>query len=485
MRVLAIASEMQPWVKTGGLADVVGALPAALAVHRVAVTTLIPGYPALRPFMSQGRHLHHFDDLVGVEADLIAAEIGGRHLLLLDAPELYDREGGPYTARDGRDWPDNWRRFAALGRAGADIAGGLTPAEGPDLLHVHDWQPGLAPAYLRHGPRPDLPSVLTLHNLAFQGRFDAGIFAELGLPDSAFQLEGVEYFGGVGFLKAGMHYCQMITTVSPSYAQEILRPQQGMGLDGLLKRKPLRGIINGIDHSLWDPTSDAQITAHYSSSRLGPRKINKQAVAKVFHLGRGAGPIFSVISRLTAQKGIDVLVEAIPALIAAGGRLAVLGAGDLSLEQALLRLAAQYPQRIGVKIGYDEGMAHLLQAGADAILIPSRFEPCGLTQIYGLRYGCLPIVARTGGLNDTVIDANEAALTAGVATGFQFWPPESPELLHAISRALTLYADKRAWVAMQRRAMRVDFSWDRSARLYARLFADLVGGSPAARVQPS
>ncbi|MGN7159549.1 glycogen synthase GlgA [Sphingomonas sp. SAFR-052] len=468
MRVLSVASEAYPLVKTGGLADVVGALPAALAPHGVETTTLLPGYPSVLRQVGKAKPVQRWDDLLGSPARLIAGRIDGHPLLVLDAPDLFMRDGGPYADATGRDWSDNWRRFAALGRAAADIAPRF------DLLHAHDWQGAMAPAYLRYDGAT-VPSVLTIHNIAFQGRYDAGIFAELALPESAFALDGVEYYGGVGLLKAGLASADAITTVSPSYAEEIRRSEFGMGLEGLIEARSDRvsGIVNGIDPAIWSPEQDAALPARYSARNLSRRRTNKRAIETAFDLDHGDGPIFIVVSRLTWQKGMDVLADGLDMLVALGGRLALLGSGDAALEGAFMAARSRHPGRIGVRIGYDEALSHLLQGGGDAILIPSRFEPCGLTQLYGLAYGCVPVVARTGGLADTVIDANEAAVAAGVATGVQFAAVTQDGLLHALRRTMALYARPDLWTGMQKQGMRADFSWKRSGARYADLYRSL------------
>ncbi|MBE7218947.1 MAG: glycogen synthase GlgA [Caulobacteraceae bacterium] len=483
IRVLSVASECAPLVKTGGLADVVGALPAALAPHGVEVTTLLPGYPAVLKALGRGKVVHAYDDLLGVKARVVAGAAAGLVLLVLDAPELFARDGGPYGDAAGRDWPDNARRFAALARAAADVAGGLGARPAFDLVHAHDWQAGLAPAYLRfapHGAAP--PSVMTVHNIAFQGRFPAETFPSLALPAAAWDVQGVEYFGGVGFLKAGLQAADAITTVSPTYAEEIRSPEFGMGLQGLIaaRRDVVHGIVNGVDVEVWNPAADPHLPAPYAERTLGKRAANKAAVESAFGLEAAAGPLFCVVSRLTWQKGMDVLAQALDGLVAAGGRLALLGAGDHALEAAFLAAAARHPGRVGVRIGYDEALSHLLQGGADAILIPSRFEPCGLTQLYGLRYGCVPVVARTGGLEDTVIDANAAALASGAATGFQFDGVTLEALDRVLGRVLRLWARPEAWRAVQRAGMRTDVSWARSGRRYADLYADILKSRAAA-----
>ncbi len=468
MRVLSVASEAYPLVKTGGLADVVGALPGALAPHGIATTTLLPGYPAV--LKAAGRNVvRAWDDLLGEPARLLAGGIDGHPLLVLDAPALFARDGGPYADATGRDWDDNWRRFAALSRAAADIAPDY------DLLHAHDWQAALAPAYLRYDGAT-VPSVVTIHNIAFQGRFDADVFAALRLPAAAYAIDGIEYYGGIGLLKAGLASASAITTVSPSYAAEIRRPSFGMGLEGLIaaRQGAVHGIVNGIDPAIWSPEADAALPATYGARTLGRRRTNKRAIETAFALDRDDGPVFVVVSRLTWQKGMDVLADALDALVAMGGRLALLGSGDAALEAAFLAGQARHPGRIGVRIGYDETLSHLLQGGGDAILIPSRFEPCGLTQLYGLAYGCVPVVARTGGLADTVIHANEAALAAGVATGIQFDAVTPDDVLAALQRAIALYRVPGAWGGMQRQGMRADFSWNRSGARYAELYRSLI-----------
>ena len=471
MKVLSVASEAYPLVKTGGLADVVGALPAALAPHGIETTTLLPGYPAVLP-AAKGKAIHRWSDLLGTPARLLTGEIAGQSLLVLDAPSLFAREGGLY----GHD--DDWRRFAALARAAADLAAGKVRGRRFDLVHAHDWQAALAPAYLRYAAAP-ARSIVTIHNIAFQGAFGAEIFPDLGLPDEAFALDGVEYYGGVGFLKAGLAAADAITTVSPTYAAEIRDPRFGMGLEGLIAARAGRvtGIVNGIDPAVWNPERDATLAARYTCRTIARRAANKRAVETAFALDPGDGPLFTVISRLTWQKGMDVLAECLDHLVGAGGRLALLGSGDAMLETAFREGALRHPGRIGVRIGYDEALSHLLQGGADAILVPSRFEPCGLTQLYGLAYGCVPVVTRTGGLADTVIDANEAAIATGVATGFQHGDVGYHALAHAIDRAAQAYADPDLWRMLQTNGMRADFSWDASGRRYADLYAHVMTAS--------
>ncbi|MEO5322114.1 glycogen synthase GlgA [Mesorhizobium sp. CC13] len=476
MQVLSVTPEIFPLIKTGGLADVTGALPPALAGLGVEMRSLVPGYPAVMAALKKKKAVHQYTALQGGKATVHAAQVAGLDLLVLDAPHLFDRPGGPYGDATGADWQDNWKRFAALGRVGADISTGVVAGYKPDVVHAHDWQSAMTLAYMRYGEAANVPSVMTVHNLAFQGQFGANVFSGLGLPPQAMALDGVEYYGGVGFLKAGLQAAWAITTVSPTYAQEIRSPAFGMGLDGLinLRSADLLGIVNGIDDDIWNPETDPHLAATYSAKSLKGRKANKRAIEERMQLDREEGPIYCVVSRLTWQKGIDILAAIVDAVVASGARLAILGSGDAGLEGALLAAAARHRGRVGVVIGYDEALSHLLQGGADGILIPSRFEPCGLTQLYGLRYGCVPLVARTGGLADTVIDANEAAVAAGVATGFQFAPENAGAFHHAILRANALHADPSTWAAIQKQGMKADVSWDRSARKYAALYGKLL-----------
>jgi starch synthase len=480
-QVLSVASEVFPLVKTGGLADVAGALPAALAPNDVAMKTLMPGYPAVMKALN-GETLHSWPDLMGGPAKLIGGTsgpgAGGLDLLALDAPHLYDRPGNPYLDITGKDWPDNALRFGALSYVAAEVGRGLIDSYVPDLVHAHDWQAGLVPAYLRFGAegarRP--PTIITIHNLAFQGAFPANLLETLKLPSRAFTIEGVEYYGQIGFLKAGLVLADHITTVSPTYAIEIQGGEMGMGLDGLLRHRStaLSGILNGIDTTVWDPAADASLPAPYSTRKLEARKANAAAIREKFGLVPSDGMLVILIGRLTWQKGIDLVLRVIPRLVAEGGQLALLGSGDAGLQAELVASATRHKGQVGVVLGYDEALSHVMQGGADAILIPSRFEPCGLTQLYGLRYGTVPIVARTGGLSDTIIDANDAALAAGVATGFQFAPVTAESLTATLSRAVRCYRQPAIWRAMQKRGMAADVSWQRPAAQYAALYRALV-----------
>ena len=477
MKILSAASEIFPLVKTGGLADVTGALPSALGAQGVEMLSIVPGYPAVMAALEGAALLHGYNDLFGGKARLLKGKAKGLNLIAIDAPHLYDRPGNPYLGPDGKDWPDNAQRFAALARAAADVAMGKAGGKGADILHCHDWQAALAPVYLKFADAPAaVKTVMTVHNIAFQGQFPASVFGTLGLSAQAFAIDGVEYYGSVSFLKGGLATADRITTVSPSYAQEICTPDYGMGLDGLLRarRGVLAGIVNGIDDAIWNPADDRLIAQTYTAKTLSKRTANKRAVEQRFGLEQDDGLLHGVVSRLTWQKGLDIFAQSLDHLVATGARLALVGTGEADIEQAIVSAAERHKGRIGVFIGYDEGLSHLVQAGCDTILVPSRFEPCGLTQLYGLRYGCIPIVARTGGLSDTVIDANDAALAAGVATGFQFSPVDQPTLEHALARATDCFADQALWQGMQKRGMASDVSWGRSAQVYAHLYRNLL-----------
>ncbi len=472
MQILSVASEVFPLVKTGGLGDVTGALPKYLRRFGIQMKTLVPGYPALLRAVKAMEPVVQFDELFGGPATLLQARAADLDLLILHAPALYERGGGPYIDDQGNDHPDNWKRFAALSAVAAEIASGLMPQWCPDIVHTHDWQSALASVYMRYSRARHVPSVLTVHNLAFQGQFSAGILPALGLPPESHGIDCLEYHGDISFLKGGLQTANAITTVSPTYAREILTAEFGMGLEGVLNARvrDLVGIVNGIDTSIWDPASDAALVERYDYLDITPRLANRARLQTEFGLDSDDCPIFAVVSRLTWQKGMDILAAVVDGIVATGARLAILGSGDAGLEGSLLAAAARHRGRVGVVVGYDEGLSHMMQGGCDAIVIPSRFEPCGLTQLYGLRYGCVPIVARTGGLADTVIDANEAAMSAGVATGFQFAPNNGGALLHAIRRLVDAHADAGLWASIQRQGMKADVSWDRSAEKYVELY---------------
>lgn len=489
LKVLAVTSEMFPLVKTGGLADVAGALPSALVPLGVQVCTLVPGYPSVMAAVRDASVLCDWPQWFGGPARLLNARCGASALMVLDAPHLYDRPGNPYLDESGSDWSDNAERFAALAMAAARIAWGEVAAFVPDVIHAHDWQAALVTVYLRFlGEGKRRPAtVLTVHNLAFQGQFDARVFARLGLPAAAFSTDALEYFGDINYLKAGILLADAVTTVSPTYAREIRTSRDGMGMDAMLRwraeevRGAVSGIVNGIDTSVWDPASDPWLEQTYDVASLDARAVNKRAVERRFGLSHDDAPLVCMITRLTAQKGIDLVIEAMDAIVASGARLVVLGSGDTAHQDALRACAKRWPEAVAVVLGYDEALSHLMQGGCDAILIPSRFEPCGLTQLYGLRYGCVPVVSRVGGLADTVIDANDAAQKAGVATGIQFDAATADGVREGIQRAAGLFNQAEAWRRMQTNGMRADVGWTSSALEYAALYERLVRRSADSR----
>lgn len=477
IRVLSVGSEIFPLVKTGGLSDVIGALPSALAAFGVETITVVPGYPVVTSALTTAAPVHEFADLFGGPARVIRGNAAGLDLMVVDAPHLFARVGNPYLGPDGREWPDNGIRFAGLGAAAAAVGAGIVPGLTFDIVHAHDWQAAMAVVYLHfhNGPRPG--TVMTVHNLAFQGRYRASLFSRLGLPDAAFSLDGLEYHGDVNFLKGGLSYADRLTTVSPTYAREITGIENGMGLDGLLRHRTgsLSGIMNGIDDTVWNPETDSLISARFARGRTAERSINKTALQK--RMGLDPNPdalLIGVVSRLTSQKGLDMLLDLLDGMVAEGMQLALLGSGDPDLERAFVAAAEWHLGDVGCVLAYDEGLAHLIQAGCDALLAPSRFEPCGLTQLYALRYGAIPVVSRVGGLADSVIDANEAALAAGVATGIQFWPTTPEALEVALHRLLALWRDRPAWEQMQRNGMASDVSWRGPAKRYVALYQSIL-----------
>lgn len=469
MKVLSVTSECVPLVKTGGLADVAGALPGALKAEGIAVRTLIPGYRTVMEKIGKSKAVFEIANCFGGPATVLSTKHAGLDLLVLEAPHLFDREHGIYLNGTGQDWPDNIERFAALSRVAADIASGAIRDWRPDIVHCHDWQAGLTPYYINLDDTK-VRSVMTVHNIAFQGIAPAQKRGELGIASKDFTPNGVEYFGNISTLKAGLVYADKITTVSPTYAQELMTPEFGMGMDGILRQRQgdLAGILNGIDESVWSPDADKYIST-YKTPR--GKAANKKALRAEFDLPESDGPLCIVISRLTEQKGLDLLLEALPTLLSRGGQLALLGSGDPALENAYKSLN---DPNVAVRIRYDEPLSHRMIAGADAILVPSRFEPCGLTQLYGLRYGTLPVVALTGGLADTVIPSTPAALAVGVSTGIQFHPVSSHALGNALSRLCDLFDKPKLWAKLQRNAMKQPVGWDMSAEVYTALYNDLL-----------
>jgi starch synthase len=468
IQVLAVASEIYPLVKTGGLADVVGALPLALRRNNVATTTLVPGYPAVMEAIQAAEPQLAINDLFGGGARVLRSQVANLDLLVLDAPHLFDRPGNPYTGPNGTDWPDNAFRFGALAWIAMQVGLGEIAGYRPDIIHAHDWQAALAMAYLAYQDQRRPATVLTVHNLAYQGQFPADLLLPLRLPPHAFSIDGVESYGNVGFLKAGLQFADRITAVSPTYAREIQTSENGCGLDGLLRARSavLTGIRNGIDIDVWNPETDPRIVSRFGPASLSARAPNKAALQRRFGLRQEPDRLLcAVIGRMVWQKGLDLLAEATPALIARGAQLAMLGSGDPELERRLTALARDHMGQIGCVLGYDEDLAHLVQAGVDAILVPSRFEPCGLTQLCAMRYGAIPVVAKVGGLADTVVD---------LVTGIQFHPVSREALESALHRTADLWSDREAWQAMQAKAIQRDVSWAEPADEFLRLYAEIL-----------
>lgn len=477
LRVLSVASEIYPLIKTGGLADVAGALPAALKDCGIDMRTLAPGYPDVLKAMAAAKELLDLQNFYGGPTRLLAGSHEGLDLFILDAPHLFARPGNPYLAGDGRDWPDNALRFAALSRMAANIGLGALSSFVPDIVHAHDWQAALAPAFLHHASRSRPGTVITVHNLAYQGLFPYEMLETIGLPPDSFSINGIEYYGKISFLKGGLQFADRITTVSPTYALEIQGDEGGMGLGGLLRERSavLSGILNGIDTSVWNPQGDPHIAATFSTDALEPRGANKLALQQRLGLPpRPDVPLLGVISRLSPQKGLDLLLENLDTILAQGMQLALLGSGDHELETRFAAAAKSHQGRIGVVIGYHEPLAHLIQAGCDALVVPSRFEPCGLTQLCALRYGAVPIVARVGGLEDTIVDVDDAARAGLAATGFKFGPVTADNLGRALRKARALFEDRTAWRGLQRNGMTTDVSWQNRANRYAELYHDIL-----------
>lgn len=481
MRILHVASECYPLVKTGGLADVVGALPPAQAGLGDDVRLLLPGYPAVLDGLEGLVRTHALPVPWAPPAWLAYGRTpAGVPCYAVEAPALYDRPGNPYLDANGKEWWDNHLRFALLGWAAAWLAG---PAGGrrwrPDILHAHDWQAGLAPAYAALSGQPRPGTVTTIHNIAYQGVFPPWVLDAVGIPNHAFSIAGLEYYGQVGYLKAGLWYADRLTTVSPTYAREIRTADGGSGLHGLLagRASDLQGILNGVDYEVWDPAADPHLPACYDVDDLTGKAACKAALQAELGLApEPETPLFAVVSRLAGIKGLDLLLEAGPALAGLGAQLAVLGTGDRVLEDGFRALAAAHPGRVAAVIGYDEALSHRIQGGADCVMLPSRSEPCGLVQMFGLRYGALPLVRRVGGLADTVVDAGE--VSGGVppeagATGFVFEGETADALLAAAGRAVALYRHPGDWARVRRTAMTRDFSWTASARRYRDLYLGL------------
>jgi starch synthase len=480
LKILFATPEVAPLIKTGGLADVSGALPAALREIGVDVRVLVPGYNQVIAKLAHHQVVAAFDDLPGFPSSRLLSGVmpNAVPLLVLDCPSLYQREGGPYQNARGSDWADNALRFGLLSKVAALLGSSESPlAWQPDLVQCNDWQTGLTPAYLHFSPGA-VPSVIAIHNMAFQGIFPAAMVQELNLPASCFSIDGVEYYGNMSFLKAGLFYADHITTVSPNYAKEIQQEELGFGLQGLLttRRIDLTGILNGIDTDEWNPASDPHLAKRYSSANMIGKTADKEALQSKMGLNIEPDiPLLGVVSRFTEQKGLDLLLEITPLLTELPVQLAMLGTGDAQMQKAARDLSHLYPGKIGVVIGFSEELSHQIEAGADMFIMPSRFEPCGLNQFYSQRYGTPPIVHATGGLMDSVVDCTAATLKDSTASGFMFDGMTAENLYAAIQRAVGLYHDKSQWDVLRKNCMAKDFSWKHSAEAYRAVYLKVLG----------
>lgn len=487
MKILFVSSEAFPLIKTGGLADVSGSLPAALRELGADVRLLIPGYPAVVEKLLNQQTLIELKQLPMIgNATLLMGEMPdtGIPVMAISCPSLYLREGGPYLDANGQDWIDNPLRFGILSYVAALLSNADSPLAQwiPDIVHCNDWQSGLTPAYMHYmgAERTEMhqaKSVFGIHNLAFQGNYPATWVNHLRLPAASYQIDGLEFYDQMSFLKAGIHYADSIVTVSPTYAQEIQTEEYGCGMQDLLelRSKNIHGILNGIDTDEWNPAKDPYLPKPYDAENLTAKKATKRALQKDLGLTQDIGaPMLGVVSRLTDQKGLDLFLACAEPLLVQSCQIVLLGGGDPALEQGFKQLAEAYPSQVSVTIGYNEPFSHQIMAGADMFIMPSRFEPCGLNQMYGLRYGTPPVVRRTGGLADSVQDTNATTLENGTATGFVFTLSGQIALLTCIQRALTYYQDKEAWQRIQRNGMSRNLGWDQSAKTYLKVYNALL-----------
>jgi starch synthase len=473
-KVLYISSEAFPLIKTGGLGDVAGSLPVALLKNSQDVRLLLPAYPEVLNKITKSK-IRTVSSYYNLPVEIIETRLPGSNVIvwLVDCPAVFNRPGGPYTDNHGQPWNDNALRFAILCHAAVDISlNKLQLNWRPDVVHCNDWQSGLVPALLSlHTKRP--ATIFTIHNLAYQGVFDQQTFSDLHLPSELWHMNGLEFFGQLSFIKGGLAYADKITTVSPSYAREILEPEFGYGLNDLLKHRSdhLSGILNGIDEKLWNPGTDHNLKQKYNRRSLDKKSINKTDLQEELLLSIDAStPMIGMVSRLVEQKGLDIILESLPTLLTMPVQLVILGTGGIHYEMQLSEWAQKYPDRIKVIIGYNETLAHRIEAASDVYLMPSTFEPCGLNQLYSLRYGTLPIVTHVGGLADTVTDASEENINNGTANGFVLKQQSTTSLLATIQRALTLYQKPEIWRQLQTNAMSGSFSWQTSAEHYVNLY---------------
>lgn len=482
MKILFATPELAPWMKSGGLGEISLSLPEALLEAGMDVRILVPAYAPLLAAFPEARPLAEFPQPGGslMPARLLEARTGkGVPLLLIDCPGYYVRAGSAYLDGEGNDFADNHLRFGLLSRIAALLSGSDTPLRWhPDVLHCNDWPCGLAPAYLHYMEGHKAAAVMSIHNLAFQGIFQPDTLDALGLPAAAFATEGVEFWDKLSFMKAGLHFAQRITTVSPRYAEEIQTEEFGYGFAGLLRwrQADLTGILNGIDMNVWDPARDIHLPHHYEFAHMRGKEANKTALRQRLGLAQApSSPLFGAVSRITHQKGLDLLTEIGEDIALLPAQLVLLGAGDKHLEASLMALAGRHPGQFSVTLGYDEGLAHQIEAGSDIFLMPSRFEPCGLNQLYSLRYGTVPIVRAVGGLADSVVDASPENIRNGTATGIVFHHADVEAVTWAIEQGLALHRDETVWSGICRAGMRQCFDWKTSARRYVELYQEAVG----------
>jgi starch synthase len=477
-RVLFVTSEIFPLAKTGGLADVSSALPAALSSLGADVRVMLPAYPQA---LDLARHLRVVQGGDVPEGRLLAGRMPDSDIpvILFDAPALFVRKGGIYQDEDRQNWPDNDRRFAAFSRAAALVALGRTSLGWcPEVVHANDWHTGMVSAFLHFSGKIRPKSIFTIHNLAFQGNFPLTAFSTLGLPTEALSAEGVEFYNQISFIKAAIRYSDRLTTVSPTYAREILTPAHGCGLDGLLRARAadLVGILNGVDYGIWDPANDVELPRQYSADDLSGKDDCKATLRHEMGLSQNTqSPIIAYVNRLTDQKMADVVLEALPQLVATGAQIVIHGSGDRAFEEHFAHAAQAHPNNVAVRLGYTEGLAHRIVAGCDLSLTPARFEPCGLTTMYGMRYGALPVTRAVGGIVDTVDDAGVVNAGNDVGTGFLFDKAAADDMVGSLLRATSWYQDSAAWKRLQRRAMARNFTWEQSARQYLELYDSALG----------
>lgn len=471
-RILFATSEVHPLVKTGGLADVSASLPAALQALGQDVRLLLPGYDSVLKGLKTKKTVASFSVFAGQPpVRLLAARMPNTDVpvYVLDAPQYFCRVAGPYQYQLGGDWPDNPMRFGMLSRVAALLGSAATPVDWQaELVHCNDWQTGLAPVYLNLSGDAHARSIMAVHNIAFQGNFDRDWVKALELPQQLFNMHGIEFHGNLSFLKSGLQYADHVVTVSPTYAHEIQATEMGYGMQGLLtaRKSHLSGILNGIDEAEWDPAGDRHLAVRYDENSLSRKVQNKLALQQRLGLEVDEhAPLLGVVSRLTYQKGLDLLLECVPALLEGGAQLAVLGSGDAEFERRYLLLAQRHAGRASVTTGFDEALSHQIMAGADIFLMPSRFEPCGLNQMYGMHYGTPPVVRRTGGLADSVVNASMEG-----GTGFVFDNPDAQSLQQTIRWAIECYRDPKTFSRIQINGMRRDVGWRQSAQRYLDLY---------------